>query len=47
MTVITQQTDPIAWYERRGYSRTGELTRSRTAMSASGCPAAPTWRSRR
>ncbi|MGR6320536.1 GNAT family N-acetyltransferase [Micromonospora soli] len=26
MTVITQRDDLIAWYERRGYTRTGELT---------------------
>ncbi len=26
MTVITQRYDLIAWYERRGYTRTGELT---------------------
>ncbi|MER7444523.1 GNAT family N-acetyltransferase [Micromonospora avicenniae] len=26
MTVITQRADLIAWYERRGYTRTGELT---------------------
>ncbi|MET7747653.1 GNAT family N-acetyltransferase [Micromonospora sp. NPDC005367] len=26
MTVITQRDDLIAWYERRGYVRTGELT---------------------
>ncbi|MGW7351105.1 GNAT family N-acetyltransferase [Streptomyces sp. NPDC054784] len=26
MTVITQRDDLIAWYERRGYARTGELT---------------------
>ena len=26
MTVIRQREDLIAWYERRGYSRTGELT---------------------
>jgi hypothetical protein len=24
MTVITQRDDLIAWYERRGYTRTGE-----------------------
>ncbi|TDC39773.1 GNAT family N-acetyltransferase [Micromonospora sp. 15K316] len=26
MTVITQRDDLIAWYERRGYVRTGEIT---------------------
>ncbi|MCF6525961.1 GNAT family N-acetyltransferase [Streptomyces sp. JJ36] len=26
MTVITQRADLIAWYERRGYTRTGELS---------------------
>ncbi|MCW3842986.1 GNAT family N-acetyltransferase [Micromonospora yasonensis] len=26
MTVITQREDLIAWYQRRGYTRTGELT---------------------
>ncbi|NLU73614.1 GNAT family N-acetyltransferase [Streptomyces sp. HNM0575] len=26
MTVIRQREDLIAWYERRGYSRTGEIT---------------------
>ncbi|MFR9780713.1 GNAT family N-acetyltransferase [Micromonospora sp. MS34] len=26
MTVITQREDLIAWYERRGYTRTGELS---------------------
>ncbi|MBF9072721.1 GNAT family N-acetyltransferase [Streptacidiphilus fuscans] len=26
MTVIVQRTDLIAWYERRGFSRTGELS---------------------
>jgi ribosomal protein S18 acetylase RimI-like enzyme len=26
MTVITQREDLIAWYERRGYARTGELS---------------------
>ncbi|GAB3816870.1 N-acetyltransferase [Micromonospora zhanjiangensis] len=26
MTVIRQREDLIAWYERRGYSRTGEVS---------------------
>jgi ribosomal protein S18 acetylase RimI-like enzyme len=26
MTVISQREDLIAWYERRGYRRTGEMT---------------------
>ena len=38
MTVISVREDLIAWYERRGYRRTGKLTPSRTATSASAFP---------
>lgn len=42
MTVISVRDDLIAWYERRGYRRTGETTPSRTATSASASRSAPT-----
>ncbi|CAM5534531.1 hypothetical protein SANTM175S_00943 [Streptomyces antimycoticus] len=33
MTVISVREDLIAWYERRGYRRTGETSPSRTATA--------------
>lgn len=42
MTVISVRDDLIAWYERRGYRRTGETTPSRTATSASASRSATT-----
>lgn len=42
MTVISVRHELIAWYERRGYRRTGELSPSRTARSASASRSATT-----
>ena len=45
MKVIVQRQELIAWYERRGYRRTGETAPFPTATPASGCPGATTSRS--